>query len=542
MPLSTINKGLHIAFAAVFLISCSKRDMHADDFLSLDKSSIRLDTLPGSSESIIVQSSVQWTAMVSSGAGEWLRLDKTTGGPGKTVVKLSSVHGNGTTTPQTATVTFSSTGGNPHSVILTVTQKPYTFTLGYSKTLGGTDYESVRSVNAPDGGIVMAGATSSADGDVHGSHGKTDAWIIKLNSAGDTVWTRTLGGKGDDDASAINVTDDGGYIITGSTDSDDGDITDKRRNSNKDLWVIKLDGSGHITWSKTFGGSASEAGYSVTGTPDGGYLLAGATNSNNGDVEGNNGGTDVWVVKLDNLGQKQWAKTYGGSSWDEAHSIIATNEGYVLSGLTYSNDGDVTGYHTPTFIGADVLVIKIDLKGNKIWAKAFGGTTDDNATSMAAVSDGYVVGGYTNSNDGDVSRYHGRQALFYDMWVLKLNGDGNIVWSKAFGGTFDEACTSLTKTPDGGFVLAGGASSIDGDVISNHNKADNDDFWIVKLDADGNKQWTKTLGGSGDDVAYSILVNADGYAVTGVTSRTDGDVSGIFRGQYDIWTTKLIIQ
>lgn len=536
------NRIFIVILTSIFFLSCRKHEIPGNNFLSLNKTNIRLDTLPGSSENITVQSSVSWTASISPGATEWLQLDRISGGPGNIVIKLSSIHNNGTATPQVATVTFSTANGALQPVVLTVTQKPYSFTLGYSKTLGGSDYESARSISSPDGGIIMAGTTSSIDGDVHGSHGKEDAWIVKLNSAGDTVWTRTLGGTGDDEAAAIGVTTDGGYIVVGSTDSDDGDITDKRSNFNRDVWLLKLDGNGHTTWSKSFGGSAADAGFSVMVTQDGGYLVGGATNSNNGEFAGNHGGTDVLVLKVDSLGHQQWAKTYGGSSWDEVHDVIATNEGYVLAGLTYSSDGDVTGYHIPPIIGGDVLVLKIDFNGNKIWAKAFGGTTDDDATSITAAADGYVVAGYTNSNDGDVTGYHGREPLFTDMWVLKLNGDGNIGWSKTFGGSFDEAATSITATQDGGVVLAGAASSNDGDVTGEHNRDGYDDVWIVKLDDDGNKQWTRTLGGSGDDVAYSISENADGYTIVGVTSIVDGDVSGSYKGQYDIWATRLIVQ
>jgi hypothetical protein len=536
--------GLSFMLVSIFFLSCSKQETHDHNFLSLDKTNIRLDPLPGSSENITVQSSAAWTAVISSGTTTWLQLDKTSGGPGNTVIKLTGTSNNPTVASQTGTVVFSQVNGNTlQPVVLTVTQKPYRLAIGYSKTLGGSDYESVRAVNTPDGGIVMAGFTSSTDGDVHGSHGKEDAWIIKLNSAGDTVWTRAMGGTGDDEASAISVTSDGSYIVTGSTDSDDGDITDKRPGFNKDVWVVKLDGNGHTGWSKTFGGSESDAGYAVIVTPDGGCLVAGATNSNNGDVAGNHGGTDVWVLKLDNLGHQQWAKTYGGSSWDEARRIVATAEGYVLAGLTNSGDGDVTGYHPPLYIGADMLVINIDFSGNKIWAKAFGGTSDDNATSItAAAGGGYLVAGYTNSNDGDVTGYHGTNAFFYDMWALKLNEAGDIVWAKTFGGKYDDAATSVVATPDGGFVLAGATASNDGDVTGNHNSDQNDDLWIVGLNARGNKQWTKAMGGSGDDAAYSISVNADGYTVIGVTSAADGDVSGRYRGQYDIWVTRLIVQ
>jgi WD40 repeat protein len=377
---------------------------------------------------------------------------------------------------------------------------------------------------------------------VHGSHGKEDAWIVKLNSGGDTVWTRTLGGTGDDEVSAIITTPDGGYLVTGSTDSEDGDITDKRPYFNKDAWVMKLDGSGHLVWSKTFGSFGYDAGYSVIGTADGGWLVAGVAGNNNGDVTGYHGGGDVWVLKLDNHGDRQWAKSYGGSGWDEAHNIIAVPDGYVLAGLTNSADGDVTGYHKPTFIGSDILLVKIDLSGNKIWAKAFGGTHDETATGLAAAPDGYVVAGYTTSRDGDVTGNHGQFDIYNDMWVLKVNASGNIVWAKAFGGSHDDAATSITGTPDGGFVLTGATSSNDGDVTGNHNTDGNYDGWIVKLDAGGNKQWAKALGCSDDDASYCVTVNPDGYTISGTTLSMDGDISGRQKGQYDIWAVKLIVQ
>src|SRR5882724_2767654 len=274
---------------SLLLFSCRKQEHYSNNFLLLDKTSLRLDTLPGSSGDITVRSSISWTAVVSPDGAGWIALDKTSGGAGNTVIKVSSSGGAAT---RTGSVTFRPDNGYLlQPIVLTVTQKPYTFSIGYSKILGGSDYESDRSINSPDGGIVMAATTSSADGDVHGSHGKEDAWIVKLNSTGDTVWTRTLGGKGDDEASAISATPDGGYIVTGSTDSEDGDITDKRPFFNKDVWVIKLDGNGRTVWSKTFGGFGADAGYSVITTSDGGYLVAGATNSNNGDVAGYHGGT-----------------------------------------------------------------------------------------------------------------------------------------------------------------------------------------------------------------------------------------------------------
>lgn len=534
-----------LLLAAVFISSCHKQDgTNNNDFLLLDKTTLRLDTSTGSSGNITVHSSVAWKATISPGANVWLKLDKTSGNTINTIITLSSIANNGTVTPQTATVTFSPTnGGNLNPVILTVTQKPFGFTIGYSKTFGGASYESARSVNSPDGGIVMAGTTSSVDGDIHGSHGNQDAWIVKLNSTGDTVWTRTMGGSAYDVAADIIASTDGGYVITGATTSNDGDITDKRPGFDKDVWVIKLDGNGHTTWAKTFGGSGVDAGYSIISTSDGGYMIAGISGSNNGDIPNqNHGGGDVLAMKLNSQGNLQWSKVYGGSDWDEAHRIVAAADGYVIAGLTYSSNGDVTGYHVPVFTAGDMLIMKIDLNGNKIWAKAFGGTLDEDATALTATSNGYVVAGYTNSIDGDVKGKHGTEPLFYDMWALKVNDEGNIIWAKTFGGLLDDAATEMAATPDGGFILTGASSSNDGDVSGNHNKDYNDDVWIIKLDADGNKQWAKTLGGSGDDAAYSITVNPGGYSLVGVTSVIDGDVMGNFKGLYDIWAIKIIVQ
>lgn len=423
-------------------------------------------------------------------------------------------------------------------------QNPTSFTVQYSKLLGGSGYESGRSTSTPDGGIILAATTTSANEDVHGSHGNQDAWVVKLNSNGDTSWTRTLGGSDDDIATYVVVTPDGGYLITGATKSDNGDITDKRRNFGEDAWVIKLDGGGHTVWSKTYGSTAVDQAFSAILTTDGGYLVVGVGGNNDGDISGYKGGGDAWALKLNANGNIAWSKVYGGTGWDQASQAAAVTGGYILGGLTNSGDGDVKGYHVPQYIGADFLAAKIDLNGNLVWAKAYGGTNDEVANSIVPASDGVVIAGYTSSKDGDVTGYHGTQAFFIDMWALKLNGDGNIVWAKTYGGTWDDAVTSMVATSDGGFVLAGATGSNDGDVVANHNAKDgNEDAWIVKIDAAGNKQWVKNFGGPGDEVAYSLSLNPGGFTISGIAEGTGGDVTGNYRGgAYDIWVAKVMVK
>lgn len=529
---------IFLVVVSAFFVSCS-RDNEEDLFrLSLDRTTLRLDTVAGSAGSVVLQARVPWTAEVSANAAAWLQIDKTSGGLGKINIRVSFVRGSSVAVGQSGTITFRPAGGHGRAVTLTVTLQPYTFSLLTSKTLPSSGIGSSQPARTPDGGLMFGLTTSN-----HGGHGANDVWLIKLNAVGDTVWTRMLGGSQDDKAGTVAFTADGNFILIGSTQSSDGDITDKRITYGEDMWVVKLDGNGRILWSKTFGGSAGDIGTGVVGTPDGGYLVSGDTESNNGEITGSHGSSDAWVLKLDGQGRPQWSKVYGGSDFDQIGAIRAIPGGYVLTGLTNSADGDVKGYHPPSYIGSDVLVIRIDPAGNLVWAKAYGGTEDEVATAMVAVPDGMVVTAYTDSNNGDVSGYHGGQIFTTDLWVLKLNYDGDIVWTRTIGGSSEDVATTIANTPDGGLVLAGSTFSNDGDIRGNHNTRPNGgDFWILKLDGSGNTQWSKLYGGSGDDVIYSILVDPDGYTMLGLTSSTDGDIRSHSSNEYDLWIGKLIVQ
>jgi hypothetical protein len=208
------------------LFSCHKIDTNHSGTLFLSKNAIRIDTAIGSVDTFSVQSTVQWNASISPGAG-WLGIDKSSGGPGNTPIKLTIISNDATILTQVATITFSAVGNsNISPVILTVTKKPFTFSLGYHKEFGGTKEETIsRSmVPMPDGGIIFTGAAFSNDGDMHGNRGDADFWIVKMDASGDTVWTRTYGGSAEDRPSSITNAPGGGYIICGVTSSIDGDV------------------------------------------------------------------------------------------------------------------------------------------------------------------------------------------------------------------------------------------------------------------------------------------------------------------------------
>ena len=312
----------------------------------------------------------------------------------------------------------------------------------WQKCLGGSkdDYaSSIQQTN--DKGYIIAGFTKSNDGNISGNHGGSDFWIVKIDNSGNIQWQKCLGGSKDDYATSIQQTSDGGFIIAGYTCSNNRDVSGNH--GDYDCWIVKINDIGNIQWQKCLGGSSSDRAESIQQTSDGGFIMTGRTGSNDGDVLGNHGGQDYWVVKLNNIGNIQWQKCLGGSSSDWVHSIQQTSDGgFIVAGETWSNDGDVSGMHGDD----DYWVVKLDNSGNIKWQKCLGGSKLDYATSVQQTNDGgYIISGYTVSNDGDVSKSIGS----VDAWAVKLDNSGNIQWEKSFGGTNDDRFSSILQINDG---------------------------------------------------------------------------------------------
>lgn len=511
----------------VLITACHKKDSSGPTgTLEVNRTAINLDTTVGSTGSLIVRSTLSWTATLSSGAS-WLKLSKTSGGAGDSVLTLTVLSNNGTATSQTATITFSAGSDQVLPVTVTVTQK--IIALSWQKALGGSlDDIGYVVAKTSDGGTIVAGTTKSTDGDVSSNQGNRDIFVVKMDASGNKQWSKTFGGTNYDYAIGIVATTDGGYALCGLTYSSDGDISSNRGSS--DILVIKIDASGNKQWLKTFGGTSSEIAYSILTTTDGGYVLAGETRSKDGDISSNQGNYDLLAMKLDASGNKVWTTTFGGTEDDIGCSITATaNGGFAIAGYTNSTDGDISSNQGDN----DILVVKLDASGNKQWVKTFGGSSDDIGTSIITTADGgYALAGEAESTDGDISNNHGSQ----DLLVIKLDAAGSKQWAKTFGGSGYDASPSIIGTVDGGFVLAGSTTSNDGDVTGNHG---DNDVLALKLNSSGSKEWAKTFGGTGYDEGLFITSTTDGgYAVTGRTNSTDGDVSGN-HGGYDMWVLKL---
>jgi hypothetical protein len=391
-------------------------------------------------------------------------------------------------------------------------------TIEWENSYGGSGFEYLYSMKATvDGGYILAGSSVSNDGDLTINKGAGDYWIVKIDSVGTLEWQKSYGGSENDEAYSIQQTTDGGYIVAGMSNSNDGDINDHNGSVTiSDYWVLRLDNLGNIIWKKSYGGFAADIAYAVRQTNDGGFIVAGDSGGN------------YWIVKIDALGVVQWDKLLGGNGFDIAYSVQQTADGgYVVSGSTNSSDGDVSVNKG----GLDYWVVKLDSLGNIIWEKSYGGSNHDNLPSVRNTLDnGFIVCGISNSNDGDVSQNINNTG---GLWVVKTNQLGDILWEKfidsiSLGGGLPWTVNDVLHISlNNGVVIAG---------KTNYN---NSMYWIGLLDAQGNQIWTKTMGGSGIDDARAVVQNSDGsYLVAGHTNSSDGDVS-LNKGMSDFWVVKL---
>lgn len=417
-------------------------------------------------------------------------------------------------------------------------QKPVVM---WQKCLGSNNGDYSNFIEpTPDGGFIIAGYTVGRDnGDVIGYHGNPvvgDIWIVKTDNAGNIQWQKCMGGSFFETGAYIHPTPDGGYIFAGTSASVDCNITGNRGGT--DYWVVKMNSVGEVTWQKHYGGSKNEYAWSIALAPDGGYFVSGETESTDGDITLNHGNRDYWVIKIDGSGNLLWQKSLGGSLDDEAYSVQATADGgCITAGYTESNDGDVTGNHGKR----DYWVVKLNNTGVIQWQKTLGGSEFDVAWSVQLTDDGgYIVAGYASSNNGDVSGNHQPMgAAFSDFWVVKLSSAGNLLWQKCYGGNKNEIAYFIQPSRDGGFLVCGSAESADGDLHCNGSITD---MWVIKINSSGVLQWEKDIGGNYFDEAHGINELSDGTLIV-VGNTCSHNVSGYHNEAGstcgDIWLVKL---
>jgi hypothetical protein len=375
--------------------------------------------------------------------------------------------------------------------------------------------------------------------------------IAPIVSAAETPppieWQESFGGTGNDTGRSVVPTGDGGFVLGGRSASGASGNKTSGNYGLSDLWLVKIDAMGNKLWDKSFGGNDDEGFYysALAATPDGGFLLGGDSFSG---ISGNKtsprygGYTDSWLVKVDASGNKLWDKSFGGSGdYDVLYAIVSTDDGGALLGGV-STSG-ISGNKTSANYGAmDLWLVKIDASGNKLWDKSFGGSGGDGdvggnflpyASIVPTGDGGFLIGGPSRSgvSGNKTSPNYGD----YDYWLVKTDANGNKLWDRSFGGNNRDVLTTITPTPDGGFLLGGASESgISGNKITPNYSAPNGTFddWLVKVDAGGNKLWEKSFGRNGDEYLYSIALTGDGGIVLG------GFKACSFCGDLDFWLVK----
>lgn len=414
-------------------------------------------------------------------------------------------------------------------------------------TLGGDWAEKLTALQpTPDGGFLLGGTSESG---VFGEKSQAnrgnggDYWLVKLDAQGQKVWDQTYGGTDDDALEALVPTLDGGYVLAGYSFSGIGGDKTQASQGGVDYWLVKVDATGRKLWDRTYGGADRDILTTITATADGGFLLGGNSDSPDSydKTHANRGALDYWVLKLDAQGNKVWDRTVGGDGHDFLQEVLLTADGgYLLAGTSSST---ISGERSQASRGgSDFWLVKLDAQGTVAWDRVLGGNLADFLSDVEPTADGgYLLVGASNSGIGDEKTQPSQGKT--DGWVVKLNAQGVQQWDRTYGGTEIDELTTVKQTADGSFLLAGNSNSgISGDKTqANQGEFD---YWLVKLDAQGNKRWDQTYGGSKNDYATTQLLTLDGGCLLGGYGNSDrsGDKTQPSRGaggSYDYWLIKV---
>ena len=307
-------------------------------------------------------------------------------------------------------------------------------------------------------------------------------------------WKKSYGGAGKDVAKSVIFTEDGGLLIAGSTRSfGPGKLYNYH--------IVKTNNNGYTEWRRTYGGKFDDEAEDIIQTDDGGFAIAGSSESYQGRAQ-----YDFYLIKTDSEGKKQWDTGFGGNYNERCYSVIQTDDGgYMMAGstITYGARGN------------DFWVVKLDSGGNMTWSEAYGGDGDDICRSVIKTGDGnYLLAGYTDSF-GDPGQ---------GSYLVKINEEGEKIWERAAGGTFDDYVYDVILTEDGGFVYVGSTTSYG---------AGEESFWLVKTDSKGYEEWNYSSDGGYDEVAYSVVKTDDGNYLMG------GYTSSYGQGGMDFWAVEI---
>jgi hypothetical protein len=399
------------------------------------------------------------------------------------------------------------------------------YQMDWQQCFGGSEQDYATDIINVSGGYFIIGWTESSDGYISFNHGLNDGWLIRIDNTGNILWEKTYGGSNGDGFFRIVPDHLGNYIIIGGSGSSDGDISNDPYPGSEDFWIVKIDAEGNIIWDKIVGGNASDKIWTGSSTNDGGIIAIGQSYSDDGDVSISYGMGDTWVVKINTEGELEWDFTIGTDFIDVGQAIMQTSDGgYLVGGSSMLGEGgNITC--EPHSSMADAILTKLNADRNIEWQHCYGGSEHDGIVSLIEIEDGYIFGAYTSSNDGDVSGWHsGYNHLGNpqpDMWIVKIDFSGNIIWQNALGGSNFETNYRIFEDSFNCIYSFGVTYSNDGDVSGNHSVSEYDsDIWVIELDSEGELISQQCFGGEGKEgIEHGIVFNDNYHFI--VAGNTD---------------------
>lgn len=411
----------------------------------------------------------------------------------------------------------------------------------WQKTYGGTSFDLLYDLVAlSDGNYLLIGYSgSSVSGNcTESTNGITDYWVIKVDNDGNILWQNKYGGNERDNLFSAIETPDGGYLLLGqSLSSPSGDKTAPLYGS-YDIWAIKIDSNGNIVWDKTYGGDSTEFISSAIETSYGYVLVSDSYSGISGNKTTSNlGASDIWLLGIDFAGNILWQQSYGGDSWDFVYDTLKTTDDNII--LVSSSSSNLSGDFLQNNYGErDYWILKLDLNGNLLWQQNYGGSGFDEARRIIETSNQeFIIVGFSNSPISGI-----KNSLNYgadDIWILKTDSNGNLLWENSYGGNDYDAASNIIKLTNGYFITGSSLSGISG------NKTEigygDYDFWGLKIDENGTIVWQKSIGGSLSDGCNSIVKNSDGTFLLAGSSRSpvSGTKTVASYGDSDYWLVKL---
>jgi len=437
----------------------------------------------------------------------------------------------------------------------------------WEKSFGGKQSEYLFDAQpTADYGFILAGSSLSnkTGNKTEDNNGDLDYWVWKMDEKGDIDWQKSIGGSGFDLLQSIKNTNDGGFILAGTSSSPDDFQKKETCKGLTDYWVIKLDAKGIEQWQRTIGGIGQDEVLCAFQTKDGGYMLGGSSSSSPKEIQNNNsneqdtqenkfdldiktekcrGNMDYWIIKLDSNGIIQWQKTYGGIYADVLRSMEQTNDGgYILGG--YSNS-PISGEKSEDNKGiGDYWIIKIDNLGKIEWQKTYGGNGDDQLNIIHQTYDGnYIAGGNSNSPD-QLTTIGGTVSTGTDYWILKMDEKGDVIWTQTFDFGKVDILTSLIENNDHTMLIGGYAQSENNNPYLKSIQKDKkgiNDYIALKISEKGEILWNNIVGSSGEDILRKLIETRDGgYLLAGTSNSKSSRDKETNIGHNDFWVVKLL--